>query len=89
MDLCVGAKNLWVAMNHLTKDGTPKIVESCTYPLTATSVVKRIYTDLAVISVGTDGLEVDELTSGLTFDELQNVTDAPLRMARPSAQSTE
>jgi len=81
MDLSAGAKNLWVAMNHTTKDGEPKIVNNCIYPLTAEKVVKRIYTDLAVISVSSDGLEVEEMVLGLTLEELQEKTDAPLRLA--------
>jgi len=81
MDLSAGAKNLWVAMNHTTKDGEPKIVNSCIYPLTAEKVVKRIYTDLAVISVSPDGLEVEEMVPGLTLEELQDKTEAPLRLA--------
>jgi 3-oxoadipate CoA-transferase beta subunit len=78
MDLSVGAKNLWVAMNHTTREGEPKIVNTCTYPLTAERAVKRIYTDLAVISVTPDGLEVEDMVEGLTFAELQAATEAPL-----------
>lgn len=81
MDLSAGAKNLWVAMNHTTKEGEPKIVNKCIYPLTAEKVVKRIYTDLAVISVSPDGLDVEDMVPGLTFEELQDKTEAPLRMA--------
>ena len=81
MDLSAGAKNLWVAMNHTTKDGEPKIVNNCIYPLTAEKVVKRIYTDLAVISVSPDGLAVEEMVPGLTLEELQEKTEAPLRLA--------
>ena len=81
MDLCVGVKNLWVSMIHTTKDGEPKIVRKCSYPLTAQRVVKRIYTDLAVIEVTPDGLEVVDMVDGLTLDALQDVTEAPLRLA--------
>lgn len=81
MDLSAGAKNLWVAMTHTTKDGTPKIVNKCIYPLTAEKAVKRIYTDLAVISVAPDGLEVKDMVAGLTLEDLQDVTEAPLRLA--------
>lgn len=80
MDLCVGARNLWVAMNHTTKDGEAKIVSQCTYPLTALKAVKRIYTDLAVIAVTPDGLEVEDMVDGLTLEGLQQVTAAPLRL---------
>jgi 3-oxoadipate CoA-transferase beta subunit len=78
MDLAVGAKNVWVMMEHLTKDGESKIVERCTYPLTGIGVVKRIYTDLAVIDVTPRGLIASRLVQGLTFDELQRLTGVPL-----------
>ena len=81
MDLAAGAKAVWVLMDHTTKDGRPRIVEQCTYPLTARGVVKRIYTSLAVIDVTPDGLFVREMAPGLSFDELQARTGAPLRLA--------
>jgi 3-oxoadipate CoA-transferase beta subunit len=87
MDLCVGARNLWVAMNHTTKDGQAKIVSQCTYPLTALKAVKRIYTDLAVIVVTPDGLEVEDMVDGLTLEGLQQVTGAPLRLGDTAARS--
>lgn len=78
MDLAVGAKNVFVIMTHTTKNGEPKIKESCTFPLTAPGVVKRIYTDLAVIDVTKDGLVLKEIVSGMSVDELQEITEAPL-----------
>ncbi len=78
MDLAVGAKNVWVMMEHLTKGGESKIVERCTYPLTGIGVVKRIYTDLAVIDVMPRGLVASRLVSGLSFDELKRLTGVPL-----------
>lgn len=81
MDLAAGAKAVWVLMDHTTKDGRPRIVEQCTYPLTARGVVKRIYTSLTVIDVTPDGLFVREMAPGLSFDELQARTGAPLRLA--------
>src|ERR1700704_5179084 len=69
MDLAVGAKRVCVMMEHLTKSGESKIVERCTYPLTGIGVVKRIYTDLAVIDVTPRGLQADHLVSGLAFEE--------------------
>src|SRR5205823_6651048 len=78
MDLAVGAKNVWVMMEHLTKSGESKIVERCTYPLTGIGVVKRVYTDLAVIDVTPRGLQADRLVSGLAFEELQRLTGVPL-----------
>ncbi len=78
MDLAVGAKNVWVMMEHLTKEGGSKIVERCTYPLTGIGVVKRIYTDLAVIDVTPRGLVASRLVPGLAFDELERLTGVPL-----------
>jgi 3-oxoadipate CoA-transferase beta subunit len=78
MDLAVGAKNVWVMMEHLTKGGESKIVARCTYPLTGIGVVKRIYTDLAVIEVTPRGLVSSRIVSGLTFEELQRMTGVPL-----------
>jgi len=78
MDLAVGAKNVWVMMEHLTKSGESKIVERCTYPLTGIGVVKRIYTDLAVIDVTPRGLTASCLVSGLSFEELQRLSGMPL-----------
>ena len=81
MDLAAGAKRVWVLMEHTTKTGESRLVRRCTYPLTAVGVVKRIYTNLAVIDVADDGFTVRDMVPGLTLDALQDVTDAPLRMA--------
>jgi 3-oxoadipate CoA-transferase beta subunit len=81
MDLAIGARQVFVMMDHQTKQGEAKIVERCTYPLTAASCVDRIYTELAVIDVTEHGLVVREMVEGLTFDELQRRTAAPLRRA--------
>ena len=78
MDLAVGARKVWALMEHATRDGQPRILERCTYPLTAAGVVSRIYTDLAVIDVQ-DGLHVRELSEGVSFDHLQSLTGALLR----------
>lgn len=78
MDLAIGAKNVWVATNHTTRDGTAKIVKECSYPLTGIGCVDRIYTDLAVIDVKEGKLYVTEMFGGITFAELEAVTDAPL-----------
>ncbi|HEY7673780.1 MAG TPA: 3-oxoacid CoA-transferase subunit B [Burkholderiales bacterium] len=78
MDLAVGAKNVWVMMEHLTKSGESKIVPRCTYPLTGIGVVKRIYTDLAVVEVTPHGLVAGRVVPGLGFDELQRLTGVPL-----------
>ncbi|MXP66160.1 3-oxoacid CoA-transferase subunit B [Roseomonas sp. M0104] len=82
MDLAAGAKRLWVVMEHVTKDGRPRLVESCSYPLTAMRSVRRIYTNLAVIDVTARGFEVVEMAPGLGFDELQAKTGARLHMSK-------
>jgi 3-oxoadipate CoA-transferase beta subunit len=81
MDLAIGAKQVFVTMSHCARDGTPKIVRSCTYPLTGVRAVKFIYTDLAVIDVTSDGLAVREMVDGIELGELQSHTGAPLRLA--------
>jgi 3-oxoadipate CoA-transferase, beta subunit len=86
MDLAAGAAQVRVLMEHTTKDGAPKIVETCTYPLTAPRVVKRVYTNLAVIDVTESGLVVRELAEGLTFEALQNATGARLSLANDWAK---
>ena len=78
MDLAIGAKQVFVMMDHQTKTGESKIVRECSYPLTGVACVNRIYTDLAVIDVTPEGLRVLEMAPGLTFEELQAVTNAPL-----------
>jgi len=81
MDLAVGAKAVWLLMEHTTKSGESKLMHRCTYPLTAIGAAKRVYTDLAVVDVTADGLVVRDMAPGLTFEALQDVTAAPLRMA--------
>jgi 3-oxoadipate CoA-transferase beta subunit len=81
MDLAAGTPRLWVLMEHTTKTGESRLVCRCSYPLTAVGVVKRIYTNLAVIDVTPEGFAVREMVPGLTLAALQDVTDAPLRMA--------
>jgi len=82
MDLCVGVKRLWVVMEHTTRTGESRLVRKCSYPLTALGVVKRVYTNLAVLDVTAEGFVVREMISGLTLPGLQEVTGAPLRMAQ-------
>ena len=79
MDLAIGAKRVFVMMEHQSKGGESKIVAHCTYPLTGIGCVNRIYTDLAVIDVTADGLRVTEIVDGLPFDELVRITGVPLR----------
>jgi 3-oxoadipate CoA-transferase beta subunit len=81
MDLAAGARQLWVIMEHQTKSGGSRLVRRCSYPLTALGVVKRVYTNLAVLDIADDGFMVREMVPGLTLKGLQDVTDAPLRLA--------
>lgn len=81
MDLVAGAARVFVMMEHTTRDGQPKIVGHCAYPLTGIGVVDRIYTDLAVIDVTPDGLVVGALVEGLSLADVQARTGAPLRLA--------
>ncbi|KAG1321358.1 hypothetical protein G6F63_013821 [Rhizopus arrhizus] len=78
MDLAVGAKQVLVTMEHRGRDGTPKVLRQCTYPLTGKGVVTRIYTDLAVIDVTPGGLNVYAMKAGVTAAFLRSVTEAPL-----------
>jgi 3-oxoadipate CoA-transferase beta subunit len=79
MDLGAGAKQVWVLMDHTTKSGQPKLVETCTYPLTALGSVTRIYTNIAVIDVTPDGFVLREAAPGLSFEDIQARTGAALR----------
>ncbi|MEO7742496.1 MAG: CoA transferase subunit B [Usitatibacter sp.] len=82
MDLAIGARNVYVMMEHTTKAGESKIVPRCTYPLTGVGCVSRIFTDLAVIDVTPQGLALVEMVEGLDFDMLQRITGVPLSRAR-------
>ena len=79
MDLAIGAKSVYVMMEHLTRNGASKIVPSCTYPVTGLNCVNRIYTDLAVIDVTPAGLVVIDIVPDLPFAELARLTGVPLR----------
>ena len=78
MDLAIGARQVFVMMEHQTKQGESKIVASCSYPLTGIACVSRIYTDLAVIDVTPTGLVVRDLVDGLTLDALQKLSGVPM-----------
>jgi 3-oxoadipate CoA-transferase beta subunit len=78
MDLAIGAKQVFVMMEHLTKSGESKVVAQCSYPLTGIGCVSRIYTDLAVLDVTPQGLAVREMVEGLSFDELQELSGIEL-----------
>ncbi|MDC7690953.1 3-oxoacid CoA-transferase subunit B [Vogesella indigofera] len=85
MDLAIGAKQVFVMMEHLSKSGECKIVPHCTYPVTGIGCVDRIYTDLAVIDITAHGLLVREMVDGLDFAELQRLTPVPLTLAATAA----
>lgn len=78
MDLAVGAKKVFITTDHVTKSGEAKIVQALTYPVTGKHCVDRIYTDLCVIDVTSDGLKVIEKVDGLSFEALQGLTGAKL-----------
>jgi 3-oxoacid CoA-transferase subunit B len=77
-DIATGARKLYVAMEHTTKDGEIKIVRECSYPLTARRCVKKIFTDVAVISVTPDGLVLEEMAPGWTAEDVQAITEPTL-----------
>lgn len=83
MDLGAGAKRLWVVMDHTTKDGRPKLVEACGYPLTSLGTVNRIYTNLGVFDVERGlGFVVRDLAPGVSFEEAQ--ANSAAKLHRPS-----
>ncbi len=90
MDIATGARRLIICMEHVAKDGSPKIVRRCTYPLTGLECVKTIITDLAVVDVTPEGLVLREVAPGFAPAEVQAVTGAPLIVQRrvPEMQLT-
>ncbi|NOY13358.1 MAG: CoA transferase subunit B [Deltaproteobacteria bacterium] len=74
MDLVAGVKTIYVITQHCTRDGEPKLVASCSYPLTGKAVVNRIYTDLAVIDVTPAGFQIVELAPGISFEDIRQRT---------------
>jgi len=78
MDLAVGARQTWVMMDLLTKQGQSKLVEKCTYPLTGVACVKRIYSDLATLECTPEGLRLIDMVDGLTREELERLIGLPV-----------
>jgi 3-oxoacid CoA-transferase subunit B len=78
MDLVASARRVIVAMEHTTRDGAPKILRRCTLPITGLRVVHNIVTEMAWLHVTQSGLVVDEIAEGLSFDDVQRATEAPL-----------
>ena len=81
MDLAIGAKQTWVMMDLLTKQGQSKLVETCSYPLTGIGCVKRVYTDLATLACTPQGLVVIDRVEGLGREELSALIGLPLKSA--------
>ena len=88
MDLVASARRVVVAMEHTTREGQPKILKKCTLPLTGSKVVDTIVTEMAYIRVTPTGLVVEEIAPGLTFEDVQSSTEAPL-IARPDLKVME
>lgn len=80
MDLAVGAKKVYVMMTHQTRNGEPKIVKNLTFPVTGLKCIDRIYTEYATIDVTPNGLKVIDMVEGMTIDDLQAMTEAPIEL---------
>ena len=80
MDLAIGAKQTWVMMDLLTKQGQSKLVSACSYPLTGIGCVKRVYTDLATLACTANGLLVIDMVPGLTLEALSELIGLPLAL---------
>jgi 3-oxoadipate CoA-transferase beta subunit len=83
MDLCAGAKRLWIMTDQTTKTGASKLVKRCAYPLTGLGCVSRVYTNAAVFELTPRGFQLIEMAPGLDFDRLQDITDAEIHRPAP------
>ena len=79
MDLAIGAKQTWVMMDLLTREGASKVLHACTYPLTGLACVKRVYGDLATLACTSQGLQLIDKVEGLAHDELERLLGLPIR----------
>ena len=84
MDLAIGAKQTWVMMDLLTKQGQSKLVSACSYPLTGIGCVKRVYTDVATLACTANGLLVIDMVPGLTLEALSELIGLPLALMASS-----
>ena len=85
MDLAIGAKQTWVMMDLLTKQGESKLVEKCSYPLTGLACVKRVYTDLATFACTPQGLQLIDAVEGLSREALEGIVGLPIAPPAPAA----
>ena len=88
MDLAIGAKQTWVMMDLLTKQGGSKLVERCSYPLTGLACVKRVYTDLATFACTPQGLQLIDAVEGLSREALEAIVGLPIAPPAPVAPAT-
>jgi len=86
MDLAIGAKQTWVMMDLLTKQGQSKLVDKCSYPLTGIGCVKRVYTDLATLACSPSGLRVIDMVPGLSLEALSQLIGLPLALQASSPE---
>ena len=87
MDLAIGAKRVFVMMELLTKNGESKLVQQCTYPITALACVSRVYTDVGIFELSGGATFVTELVAGISLSELKELTGLPLRTAPTGSRS--
>jgi 3-oxoacid CoA-transferase B subunit len=87
-DLALRARNTYVMMTHTSRDGDPKIVERCSFPLTAVRCVDKIYTDIAVMRIESERILVEEFAPGWTLEQIQAITAAPIAPAPDMREAT-